>query len=106
MLVWPDAPKIWKNIDRTPNLVAREQAFQVFRQLDAFVPFEPLLNGAFETYKLRFAPEAQRLFNEWRTCLEQRLRNGELGPALESHLAKYRSLMPSLAQAAEQSAQA
>ncbi|MGB7977595.1 MAG: DUF3987 domain-containing protein [Chlamydiales bacterium] len=97
MLVWPDAPKVWKNIDRTPNLAAREQAFEVFRQLDAFAPFEPSLSGAFETYKLRFAPQAQHLFDEWRTHLEQRLRNGELGPALESHLAKYRSLMPSLA---------
>jgi len=97
ILVWPDAPKKWENIDRKPNLDAKERAFEVFRQMDAFAPFEPSLNEAFETCKLHFTSEAQNLFDEWRTRLEQRLRNGELDPALESHLAKYRSLMPSLA---------
>ncbi len=48
---------------------------------------------------LQFASDAQDLFDEWRANLERRLRTGELSdtPAYESHLAKYRSLMPSLA---------
>lgn len=46
---------------------------------------------------LRFALEAQGLFVEWRGELEARLRTGGLPEALESHLAKYRSLIPSLA---------
>lgn len=37
------------------------------------------------------------MFNEWHERLENRLRGDELPPALESHLAKYRSLIPSLA---------
>lgn len=38
------------------------------------------------------------LFVDWRTGLERRVRGGDnLHPALESHLAKYRKLVPSLA---------
>jgi hypothetical protein len=46
---------------------------------------------------VRFTDEAQEVFDRWREELEDRLRTDELPPALESHLAKYRSLMPSLA---------
>ena len=46
---------------------------------------------------LRFGPDANDRFVEWRTDLEKRLRSGELHPALESHLAKYRKLVPGLA---------
>jgi Protein of unknown function (DUF3987) len=46
---------------------------------------------------VRFADEAQEVFDQWRDELEIRLRTTELPPPLESHLAKYRSLMPSLA---------
>jgi uncharacterized protein DUF3987 len=45
---------------------------------------------------VRFTQEAQEVFDRWRDELESRLRAGDLPPALESHLAKYRSLMPSL----------
>jgi putative DNA primase/helicase len=37
------------------------------------------------------------VFDQWRDELETTLRSEELVPALEAHLAKYRSLMPSLA---------
>jgi hypothetical protein len=48
---------------------------------------------------LRFAEAAQELFDAWRDGLENRLRSNELAesPAFESHLSKYRSLIPSLA---------
>ena len=36
------------------------------------------------------------MFREWRSDLETRLRSGDLHPALESHLAKYRKLVPGL----------
>ena len=45
----------------------------------------------------RFDPDAQDLFTEWRSDLEHRLRRGDDHPAIEAHLAKYRSLAPSLA---------
>ena len=37
------------------------------------------------------------LFNEWRHDLEKKIREPGIHPAVESHLTKYRSLMPSLA---------
>ena len=37
------------------------------------------------------------MFVEWRTNLERRLRQGDLDPMFEAHLAKYRSLVPGLA---------
>ena len=46
---------------------------------------------------VRFTDEAQEVFDQWRGELEAKLRTEELHPAVESHLAKYRSLMPSLA---------
>jgi hypothetical protein len=46
---------------------------------------------------LTFAPDAQALFREWLSQLEARLRGDELAPVMQAHLAKYRSLMPSLA---------
>ncbi len=47
---------------------------------------------------LRFSPEGQLTFNQWRERLELRLRGDHgLSPSLESHLTKYRKLMPSLA---------
>jgi putative DNA primase/helicase len=43
------------------------------------------------------AADAQELFNAWLGELEKKIRGGRLHPALVAHLAKYRSLMPSLA---------
>lgn len=46
---------------------------------------------------LRFDPDAQSMFDEWRAELEQKVRSGREHPAIEAHLSKYRSLVPSLA---------
>lgn len=64
ILVWPDAIADWQNIDRRPHLDTKEKAFDIFRRLDAFAPFEPSSEHVFETYNLRFTSEAQHIFNE------------------------------------------
>jgi putative DNA primase/helicase len=46
---------------------------------------------------LRFSIDGYDLFRAWHADLEKRLRSGDLHPALESHLAKYRKLVPALA---------
>ena len=46
---------------------------------------------------LRLDAEAHDLFLEWRKDLERDLRSGDLHPALASHFAKYRKLVPTLA---------
>ena len=44
---------------------------------------------------LRLHPTAQAAFDEWRGNLEKSVGTGDLGPALESHLSKYRKPVPS-----------
>ena len=99
LLVWPETGCAWKNVDRYPDGPAKEAAFQVFEDLDAL---DPLARGAEQEAPngppfLRFGPEALEAFTEWRTGFEAELRTGDLYPALESHLAKYRKLVPALA---------
>jgi putative DNA primase/helicase len=100
LLVYPDVERRFRNVDRWPDTLARQRAWEVFQQLDAL---DPAARGATcpdaedGVPSLRFAPEAQGLFDDWRSALEEKVRSGEEHPALESHLAKYRSLVPSLA---------
>lgn len=104
LLVWPDTGGDWKDVDRWPDGDAKRRAFQVFERL---VELDPATVGVQQDRDhngepdglpfLRFDSDALGLFLEWRTDLETRLRSGELHPALESHLAKYRKLVPGLA---------
>jgi putative DNA primase/helicase len=99
LAVFPDPPPRWRNIDRWPDAEARVRAFAIFRQLAtldlAALAAEELTPG--ERPFLRFAPDAQARFDAWRAELEATLRREDDHPVLLSHLAKYRSLMPSLA---------
>ncbi len=98
--VWPEVGGEWANVDRYPDTNAKNLAFEVFQALDKLDPAAIGAGGVDgDIPYLRFASDAQDLFDEWRANLERRLRTGELSdtPAYESHLAKYRSLMPSLA---------
>src|SRR4029453_1559051 len=99
LAVWPDVAGRWRNVDRWPDAAARGRAIEVFQRLNrleaATVGAEELTPE--EVPFLRFAPAAQELFDGWRADLEQRLRAEDEHPVLLSHLAKYRSLMPSLA---------
>jgi Protein of unknown function (DUF3987) len=88
LAVWPDVIRGWRNVDRAPDAQARRTAHAVF---DHFANLRP------STPALRFDAAAQRAFEAWRGKLEQRLRAGDLHPAFEAHLAKYRSLLPALA---------
>ena len=123
LMVWPDIPKAWRNVDRAPDLTARRDVVRLFEGVEDIVArartmmptpdeLEPGQHKAEETDGtpeedpkrrkaaipyLRFDWEAQRAFNAWREKLEFRLRDDSLHPALEAHLAKYRSLIPSLA---------
>src|SRR5215467_3256591 len=102
LLVWPDAPRDWRDIDEYPNGAAREKAWQTFERMAKLDMAAALSLGAnkgpFDKVPyLRFEEAAHEDFLRWRTDLERRLRSGEMSPALEGHLAKYRTLVPSLA---------
>lgn len=103
LLVCPDFPKTWLNIDRLPDHEAASLAHTCFAGLDKLEPENigaqiAIAHDGTATSFLRFEPEAQAFFNEWHAELETDLRSDTYEhPALEGHMAKYRSLMPSLA---------
>jgi hypothetical protein len=88
LAVYPDPTASWKNVDRQPNEVARSRVVGLVRRIARMKP----LNKA-----LHFDDEGQELYDAWRAKLERRLRTGDLHPAMETHLSKYRSLVPALA---------
>ena len=97
VLVYPDEPKTWKNVDRWPETEAKNKAFDLFQRLSGLdtEPFSKDDNG--KPY-LHFDDSAQDFFDDWLTDLMNTLRNGRIThPILESHFAKYRKLMPALA---------
>jgi putative DNA primase/helicase len=102
LLAWPDAPGEWHDIDEHPNSAAREKARKTFERMARLDTAAALRLGAekgqFDKVPcLRFDEPAHEDFLGWRTDLESQVRSGEISPALEGHLAKYRKLVPSLA---------
>lgn len=100
MMVWPDLNPDWEEVDRQPDRLARADAFDAFDRLARLTP-EDVAAETDEHYPerryLRFDGEAQAEFSIWLSRLELRLRRDELHPAMESHLSKYRKLIPALA---------
>jgi putative DNA primase/helicase len=100
LLVWPDMPRQWRDVDRLPDSVARQAVNTLF---DRIVDADPATLGAQSNEDgppcVRFSDEARERFIEWRAELEVRLREptGEDSPALQAHLAKFRKLVPALA---------
>lgn len=97
LLVWPDVGGQWKNVDRFPDTPARQLAFETFQRLDAMPPGTDPETDEHGPVVYRFTPEAQTEFDAWRCDFETALRSGEHHPAMESHLSKYRKLVPALA---------
>lgn len=102
LLAWPDMIGEWRNVDRPAHKAAREEAFSCFEQLYNLIPesigaSRDEWDGEYGMPFLRFAPDAQEQFNQWRGDLERRIRNDELSPAMRDHLGKYRGLSARLA---------
>ncbi len=98
--VWPDDPGEWKVVDRYPDKEARQRAFDLFNRLDELNAMN--LGAETDIFDesgvpfFHFDPAAQERFNAWMTARENRLRRGAEHPAMESHLTKYRKLIPAL----------
>lgn len=99
LLVWPDCPKSWQNVDRVPDALAKQAAIDVFHRLDRMNAVELAAERSEDDSVpyLHFDDPAQEMFDDWRGDLEIRLRSRNEHPTVEAHLAKYRSLVPSLA---------
>jgi hypothetical protein len=89
LIVWPNVSAGWQYIDRKPDAGALEHAARVYRKIANMDAASPL--------QFQFDADAQALFELWLTNLESRIRDDGLSPHMQAHLAKYRSLMPSLA---------
>lgn len=99
LMVWPETSKSWRNVDRFPDSTAKQRAYATCERLDALDVASigtELAEGDSQPF-LRFESDAQVIFDEWREKLELKLRSDGEHPAVESHLSKYRSLVPSLA---------
>lgn len=104
LMVWPDTPREWRNVDKWPDQPAKDRAFAVYDRLDRLTTAQA---GAQQDVGadgspdgipyLRFDGCAAEVFLEWRTRLELRLRGNGVHPAMEAHIAKYRKLVPALA---------
>ena len=100
LLVWPDEFGEWRGVDRWPDSTSRDRAFAIFEKLatiDGAAVGAETENGSL--LFLRFSPDAQGLFLDWRHDLEKRLNSEEIrnAPAFAAHLAKYRSLFGKVA---------
>ena len=98
LMVYPDITKNYQYIDRYPNKAARDAVNALVRKLfDLDVETITTIGDFCKTPYLQFDDDAQDIFIEWLTNLENRLRSGEDHPAIVSHLSKYRKLVPALA---------
>jgi len=97
LLVWPDVSSSWRNVDRFPDTPAKQRAFETFVRLDGIIPDTDPETGEASPREYRFSPQAQTIFEDWRQDFEISLRSSQYHPAVESHLSKYRKLVPALA---------
>jgi putative DNA primase/helicase len=92
LAVWPDVAGKFVHVDQWPDTPARQVAWSVFDRLAALQPASDA-----DPVVWRFTPAAQEIFVEWLVPFEMELRGDALHPAMVSHLAKYRKLIPALA---------
>jgi putative DNA primase/helicase len=97
LFAWPDISREFRNVDRWPDTKVKNEAFAVFKYLDELRPEDVAACMEDGIPFLRFALDAQELFDSWRVELEKKLRGGNEHPAFLAHLAKYRKLIPALA---------
>ena len=96
--VWPDANKDYTHIDQYPETPARQAANAVFDRLASLQAAKGEgIEADEEPAVWQFDNVAQPIFNEWYIALKLELRSATLPPAMESHISKYRKLIPALA---------
>ena len=91
VMVWPDFPLEWELVKDQAIGVLEAPIAQLFQTLDSIS-----FSSNEQAQPLTFTVEAQAFFDEWQQKHEERLRKGDLPPHMESHLAKYKKLLPAL----------
>jgi putative DNA primase/helicase len=92
LTVWPDVTGDYVHVDQWPDTPAKQTAWAVFERLAVLEP-----DSDTDPVIWRFTPAAQEVFVEWLVPFETEIRGDALHPAMVSHLAKYRKLIPALA---------
>jgi len=99
VMAWPDQADTWRNVDRWPDSAASQRANEVFDWLASpdWDHVQPWVNRSDNSYHVTFDQAAGECFAAWHSSLEHRLRSDTMHVSMESHLAKYRKLVPALA---------
>jgi hypothetical protein len=98
VLVWPDQIDNVKIVDRAPDKTALDAFFDAIIKLKELDRHSlPAATATNNSLVLHFDPEAQALFNRWLLKLDYSLLSDRYDSARQSHLGKYRSLVPALA---------
>ena len=103
LIAWPDAPGVWREVDRWPDSEGKRHAWETFERLDNLTrdalraERENDLHGEPRGLPfLRFGDDAREAFGEWRSEFERTIRAAE-GEGLEGALSKFRHHVPALA---------
>ena len=103
LIAWPDAPGVWREVDRWPDSEAKRKAWATFERLDTLTAAglraerDTDLHGDPRGLPfVRFDDDAREAFAEWRSEFEQTIRAAE-GEGLEGALSKFRHHVPALA---------
>ena len=102
LMVWPDSPSGWDNVDEYPNREAREVAREIFMDASKLTEAEALQRGALKGTTTNFpafglATGRGRSSLTGALTLRERCGAGNCRQHFEGHLAKYRKLVPALA---------
>lgn len=99
LAVYPDQNESWSIVDREPNKASEDRIFEIIKTLSStnIADLGAIENEYGDTPYFQFDSEAQALFYEWWEELQNRLKNKNDSTIFIEHLAKYRSLVPSLA---------
>lgn len=99
LLIYPDELKNWKLIDREPDNSAKQRAINVLKKLSEmdFTQYGGSKEANDRFPYFRFDNGSQEIFYDWLIDLECSKLKKDDQPIIHEHLAKYRSLMPSLA---------
>ena len=92
MAVWPDVTSDYVHVDQSPDLAARDKAWESYSRLAQLQT-----DNVDSPVVWSFSSGAQQLFVDWLIQFEQEIRGETLHPAIVSHLSKYRKLIPALA---------
>lgn len=97
--VWPDEPDEIQGVDQKPDRLALQRVQDVFDRLAEFESRDIADKdcASSEIPWMRFSPDGQSVFNEWLLDKDRRCRAESMPEAIESHLAKFNKLVPSIA---------